>query len=283
MIARLTLLGLLAATTTASGVVFDSKVINIDLTRSEATNLCEWFPGERYAITDGGLGWEATPTGQRINGGEIVVHPIAVGFFWRPARSVSIRAEILPGPEELKTPEGKPDWRNAGDLHARYSPDLIHWSTWQPLSLDSRTNRVFEGQSVVPGREQQEYEHLRVEYGNRDDVPWSSDEEGAVRWILERDPEFFAHNLPFIGYVQFLFEGEFVAGYRFKSIKVELSYSVGGLHVEPEDDHLKAQMWSAPWRFRGSSAQVEPGGPANGSQPIRSETNRTSSAAGSRR
>jgi hypothetical protein len=103
MIARLTLLGLLAATTTASGVVFDSKVINIDLTRSEATNLCEWFPGERYAITDGGLGWEATPTGQRINGGEIVVHPIAVGFFWRPARSVSIRAEILPGPEELKT------------------------------------------------------------------------------------------------------------------------------------------------------------------------------------
>jgi hypothetical protein len=29
--------------------------------------------------------------------------------------------------------------------------------------------------------------------------------------------------------------------------------------------------------------RVEPGGPANGSQPIRSETNRTSSAAGSRR
>jgi hypothetical protein len=29
--------------------------------------------------------------------------------------------------------------------------------------------------------------------------------------------------------------------------------------------------------------RVEPGGPANGSQPIRSETNRTSGAAGSRR
>ena len=33
----------------------------------------------------------------------------------------------------------------------------------------------------------------------------------------------------------------------------------------------------------GQHQKVEPGGPANGSQPIRSEANRTSSAAGSRR
>ena len=35
-----------------------------------------------------------------------------------------------------------------------------------------------------------------------------------------------------------------------------------------------------PWRWK---REAEPSGPANGSQPIRSETNRTSSAAGSRR
>ena len=34
---------------------------------------------------------------------------------------------------------------------------------------------------------------------------------------------------------------------------------------------------------RGSTREAQPDGPANGSQPIRSETNRTSSAAGSRR
>lgn len=275
-------LGLLVAATTACGVVFDSKTVEIDLTAPDATNACEWLPSERYGLTDEGLGWEGSPTGQRINGGEIVVHPIAVGYFWRPANAVSIRVEILPGPEELKTPEGKPYWRNAGRLYARYSPDRVHWSTWQALSLDSRTNRVFKGQLVVPARERQRYERLRIEYGDREDVPWASDEEGAVRWILGRDPRFFAHNLPFIGYVQFLFEGEFVAGHRFKSIKIELSYRVGGLHVEPEDDQLKAQMWSVPWRFRGSSTQVKPDGPANESQPIRSETSRTPAAAGSR-
>lgn len=285
MLARLALqvLGLLAAATTASGVVFDSKAIIIDLTRPDATNLCEWFPRERYTITEGGLGWEGTPTGQRINGGEVVVHPIAVGYFWRPARSVSIRVEILPGPEELKTPDGKSYWRNAGQLYARYSPDLIHWSTWQPLSPDSRTNRVFAGRLVVPGREREEYERLRVEYGNREDVRWSSDEEAAVRWILERDPEFFAGHLPFIGYVQFLFEGEFVVGYRFKSIKIELSFSVSGLHVEPEDEQLKARMWSEPWKYRGGGAQKKTDGAANGIESTGSGTNRTSSAAGPRR
>ena len=43
-------------------------------------------------------------------------------------------------------------------------------------------------------------------------------------------------------------------------------------------------VWDAlPQKVRAKYRKVEPDGPANGSQPSRSETNRTSSAAGSRR
>jgi hypothetical protein len=43
-------------------------------------------------------------------------------------------------------------------------------------------------------------------------------------------------------------------------------------------------VWDAlPQRVQAKYRKVEPDGPANGSQPFRSETNRTSSAAGSRR
>jgi hypothetical protein len=42
-------------------------------------------------------------------------------------------------------------------------------------------------------------------------------------------------------------------------------------------------MHTHPDKFLGQKKEVQPDGAANGSQPIRSETNRTSSAAGSRR
>src|SRR5438105_211640 len=42
-------------------------------------------------------------------------------------------------------------------------------------------------------------------------------------------------------------------------------------------------MHSHPEKFSRGEEKVQPDGPANGSQPMRSETNRTSSAAGSRR
>ncbi|MCW5557061.1 MAG: hypothetical protein KIT22_04385, partial [Verrucomicrobiae bacterium] len=231
-----------------------------------------------FGFTNLGRGWLGGPDGQEYNGGEILVHPVPVGFFWRPTRSVSIRAELSPGPQELKRPEGQSYWRNPGQMYARFSPDRVHWSTWQALSLASRTNRVFEGLLAVPGKDAANYQRLRLDYANREGIPWSSDEEAAVRWILEQDPAFFANNLPFIGYVQLLFEGEFVAGHRFKNLKAELSYSVGGLHAEPpKDERIEKQMWTVPWRFQGSTTQAEPGGSANGSPPSRPATNSTPS------
>jgi hypothetical protein len=280
----LEILALIASANVASGVVIDSTTIEIDLTDTNAARQCEWVPAERYGISKEGLGWEGGPGGQQANGGEILTHPVGVGFWFRPARSVHVRAELSPGPQELKRPDGKSYYLSPGRMYARHSPDREHWSSWQALTLASRTNRVYEGELAIPGREHGRYERLRLEFAKHADGPWSDDEEAAVSWIVSRNPDFFATNLPFIGYVQLLFEGDFVAGRRFKTFKAVLSYSVSGLQQEPQDEQIKQSKWKwvMPWRFSSAALRGEDGA-ANGSQPIRSETNSTPSAAGSGR
>jgi hypothetical protein len=281
----LEILALIASANATLGSVIDERTIEIDLTDTNAASQCEWVPADRYAITKKGLGWEGDPGGQQANGGEILTHPVGVGFWHRPTQSVHVRAELSPGPQELTNDDGKSYYDNPGRMYARHSPDHEHWSSWQGLTLVSRTNRVYEGELAIPGREHRRYEELRVEYAQRDDVRWPEDEEAAVRWIVSRNPDFFATNLPFIGYVQLLFEGDFVPGRRFRTFKAVLSYSVGGLGLDPDDEHIKQNGgWLMPWRFPSAASGGEPGGVApNGSQPSRSGTNRPSSTAGSPR
>ncbi len=139
-------------------------------------------------------------------------------------------------------------------MFVRHSPDLVHWSSWQELSSDSRSNRVFQGSIGIPGRERDAYENLRIEF-ERNNEAGGSNEEEAVRWIVKNDPTFFAKHLPFIGYIQLLFEGQFVTGDRFKELNAVISYSVGGLHAEPADEEererFRKQMFTVPWRFEG--------------------------------
>jgi hypothetical protein len=124
----------------------------------------------------------------------------------------------------------------------RYSPDLKHWSSWQCLqraeaqSNEEKKNpgRYYSGTIRVPCRERSEYGRLLSQYSTLD-VPWKSDEEAAVRWMLERDPESFSKQIPFIGYIEFLFEGGFHGGQRIQSLRAEVSYAMGGMHCTPRD------------------------------------------------
>jgi hypothetical protein len=84
------------------------------------------------------------------------------------------------------------------------------------------------------------------------DVPWKSDEEAAVEWILNRDPEFFGKHIPFIGYAEFLYEGEFRGSQRIQSLKVEISYVLGGLHSPPRDEAAYKNRY-VPWRYGDNS------------------------------
>lgn len=60
------------------------------------------------------------------------------------------------------------------------------------------------------------------------DPVWSSDEHELCIWITRQDPDFFAREFPFIGYVQVRLEVE-TRGLQLKSLKVNISAAVGGL------------------------------------------------------
>ena len=262
----LEILALIASANAAMGVVIDSRTIEIDLTDTNAASQCEWVPADRFAITKKGLGWDGVSDGQHTEGGEILTHPVGVGYWHRPTTSVDVRAELSPGPQKLTDNDGHSYYADPGHMYARHSPDRQHWSSWQALTLLSRTNRVYEGELATPYRERYSlFERLRLEYAQRDDAPWPDDDEAAVRWIVSWNPDFFATNLPFIGYVQLLFEGPFPPGRRFKTFKAVLSYSVGGLGFDPtDDDHIKLseEELMMPWRFPSTAPGGKPGAPA---------------------
>ena len=237
-----------------NATILHSNEIKIDFTNTNAASHASWSPEEGAGITSEGLGWDPSPDGREVTGCSILTHPIGIAFFWRPTTSARVKVEIQPGPG-FRTWEGEKYWQTAGRMFIRHSPDLVHWSSWQELQSGSMSNRVFEGTIGVPEREQIVYETLRLKY-QRSHMARGSNEEAAVRWIVQNDPEFFAKHLPFIGHVQLLFEGRFEAGHRFKSLDASFSYSVGGVHTEPaepkEREEFRKQMMTVPWRFEGT-------------------------------
>src|ERR1039457_4859277 len=102
----LEILALIASANAALGSVIDERTIEIDLTDTNAASQCEWVPADGFTITKKGLGWDGVSDGQHTEAGEILTHPVGVGFWHRPTTSVHVRAELSPGPQEL-TYDGK--------------------------------------------------------------------------------------------------------------------------------------------------------------------------------
>ena len=82
-------------------------------------------------------------------------------------------------------------------------------------------------------------------------LPWKSDEEALVKWILKKDPEFFSHSIPFIGYLQFLYETSLSKGLRITKFYAIANFGVGGLGSLPKDenDNNYKGRDDFPWRF----------------------------------
>ncbi len=232
-----------------------SKQLKIDFTNSTDTiQKATWSEPDKLTVTKNGLGWDSEKTSARD--GWIKTRPVAIGLSWRPPYWVSIRVAIHPLPAKLTLNSGQQSTPYAGDMYVRYSPDLKHWSSWQVLqhaksqSIEEKQNpgRLFCGKIKVPYVERDEYIKLLQEYSKRD-VPWKSDEESAVRWILSNKPEFFFRHLPFIGYIEFMFEEQFYGSQRLKSFKADISYGMSGMHLDPKDKKVYNQR-DIPWRFR---------------------------------
>ncbi|MEI8312046.1 MAG: hypothetical protein WCH98_14950 [Verrucomicrobiota bacterium] len=241
-------------------VIFDGKQINIDFTDAvDAESKATWSDPDKIMVSNDGLGWDGEADSSRD--GWIRTKPIALGLSWRPTSSIYVRFAIQPPPLEITLKNGQTFTPDGGDMYVRYSPDLKHWSSWQelprsePKSVEEKKKpgRYFSGRIGVPRIEQSEYGRLVSDYSQMD-VPWKSDEEAAVEWILDRDPEFFSKHIPFIGYAEFLFEGGFHGGQRIQSLKAEILYSMGGMHTRPKDEAVSKNR-DVPWRYEDKKDQ----------------------------
>lgn len=167
--------------------------------------------------------------------------PKALGSSWRPTRTVSSTLTLhFTSDEDTKVGESA-DAKGNARAFIRYSPDLVHWSSWQAMTRkpgdenDSSENTVqeFVAQTVTPDVEWQPYGDLLREYA-LGDVPWASDEGAAVQWIVNNDPEFFSKQIPFIGYVEYLYESRLKRSDCVDSLSIDIAWSVGGLTTAPK-------------------------------------------------
>lgn len=249
---------LVAAATPCRAVILDFHELNIDFTNADDANAkATWSDPQINDIAKNGLGWDGDPAAERDSW--IQTKPMALGLSWRPTYAISVRAAVYPPAREFTIANGQKSTPDAGDVYVRYSPDRVHWSNWQalqraePQSIEEKKSpgRHYSGTIRVAYKDRSEYSQLLSEYSQKD-VPWKSDEEAAVGWILERNPEFFAKHLPFIGYVEFLYEAGFYGGQRIASFKADISYGMGGIHSIPRDSDAQKNR-HVPWRFEGKA------------------------------
>lgn len=254
-IAMIALLNLFTLPALAS--IIDFKELDIDFTdTTDAAAKATWSEPDILTITTNGLGWDGEPASLRD--GWIHTVPMALGLSWRTPSAISIRVSIEPEIEEITLDNGQVTTPYQGDIYVRYSPDTVHWSTWQVLQQETPQTSIliqdpgrhFIGTIRIPYIEMVKYRQMLQKYAELD-VPWRSDEEAAVHWIVENDPDFFERQIPFIGYIEFLYEGSFHGGERITSFRAEITYGMSGLHYAPDNDDY-GDRDSRPWSFRGA-------------------------------
>lgn len=253
------LLTLVVASSVCHGSSLKAEIFTIDFTNpKEARKKALWFPADKLNVTKQGLGWDGRAA--TLRPGEIQTKPIALGHSWRTPSAIGVRVTILPPPKAILLNDGKMSTSYPGNVFVRYSPDLKNWSSWIILehsyrnSSDKkkRNERCYENSISVTRRNRNEYYKLLHNYSKLD-VPWKSDEEAAVRWIIKQQPKFFSQNIPFIGYIEFLFESNFHGGQRIKSFKADISYCIRGRHYPPSNTKSYNKRSAIPWRFKATT------------------------------
>lgn len=247
---------LLTAISDCQATIIEFQTLEIDFTNpKDSAAKASWFPADQLSFTDQGLGFKG-PSNSSYDGW-IQTKPVAVGLSWRTPSTVSLKVTVDPVPIEITLPNGNKTTPHAGAVFVRYSPDMQHWSSWQEMqtpgpiqdSAQKITGTQFTGVITIPKRVYSPYRKLVSIYSTLD-VPWNSDEEAAVIWILKQQPDFFASNLPFIGYVEFLLEKRFYGNQPLRAFNAEVFYGLSGLHTPPRDKEDYKSRFSMRWRFK---------------------------------
>ena len=211
-----------------------------------------YTPAFRLSLTKEGLGWEGASSNSIE--ASVTLAPIAIGLNWRPARGAYLACTLSPAPVGWTHSGGVVNPSVTGRCFVRYSPDKLHWSTWQLLGdglpKASTGGLLFSGHLAVSRIAAERYDQLLRSYSKLD-VPWTSNEEAAVKWILAKEPDFFAKELPFVGYVQARWEGSLFGGQRLKTFDLRINVGISGLHTPPKDQKYPRQ--EGVWQFDATS------------------------------
>jgi hypothetical protein len=238
----------LAVSPLALATIGGMQQLKLDFTKADVAKQATWTKHEKLVRDGRGLRFDAPGT-DSLDFSIQTTEPYAIGTTWRPARGASIVARVSPPFAPIKLPNGETYTPYAGSMFARYSPDAKHWSSWQVLR-STTTAKAFEfsGELGVPRAAASEYDELLTKYGKLD-VPWKSDEEAAVKWIVAAQPDFFEKHQPFVGYVQFLYETSLSGGQPIAHVDIDISFAVGGGASKPKDPQAQKNREGA-WRYR---------------------------------
>ncbi|MBN2316771.1 MAG: hypothetical protein JXM79_22780 [Sedimentisphaerales bacterium] len=237
----------------ANASIIGNKVLKINFTdANDAKAKATWSEPGKISITENGLGWDGRRNASLDTWIQTI--PLAIGLSWRPAQSANITAQLKPEMKPVTLPNGKTYTPFIGSMFVRYSADGKHWSTWQAMAYPkpkgkTPIERKFTAYVNVPRIERTEYMSYWYKY-QKMNVPWVSDEEAMVKWILRDDPHFFDKSIPFVGYVQFLYETSLPANQRITECHVTASYGLSGLHQPPKNREVYKERNDIPWRFK---------------------------------
>lgn len=211
------------------GIVLVHEVAIDFSDKLDASAKATWTQHERIGITDKGLGWDGEPT--RHIESSVRTKPIALGYNWRPPQQAGVTVTLDADRRTYALNSGQESRPYQGQVYLRYSPDLKHWSTWHVAKLrstDDKKQIAFSASLGIPRSVRKPYTDLLQTYSRRGDVPAAWDEESAVRWIVRREPDFFAKRLPFVGYIQVMYEGNFGGDRRLRSMHLSIGYAMSG-------------------------------------------------------
>ncbi|MBL7214372.1 MAG: hypothetical protein ISS71_01705 [Phycisphaerae bacterium] len=249
----------------AQGVIIISDEFTVDFTDPNAIreHTVTWTPQKKVQQTDEGLVFPNPSNATSVDFG-LLTKPYAIGLSWRPTYGATLGVELTPLGEETKFSGGTlhPSFYS---VYVRYSPDLKNWSSWHALQdkhPDWQARKKagihqFYIQLQVPHKERQKYNDYFSQYLKMD-VPWQSDEEAMVKWMLTKEPDFFKKHIPFIGYIQFLCEASMWANQPLSQMKISIGWGVGGLHSLPKDESVYKNRDNIPWRYKSPDTDLPP-------------------------
>ena len=193
---------------------------------------------DKLNITNKGLGWDSNSS--RTQQISLQSKAIASPTIHQPEIQASVSINVI---SDKRDPSiKKMDIYNAsasGTFFVRYSANKNHWSSWIALTQNEPKAYPFDDHNhhysqfsttlAIPEVDRSNYlAHFAV-FKKQDDVNWTNDELALAYWITQKEPDFFNKNIPYIGWIQFRYEGHIQGSKRIKTINLLTGFSVGGL------------------------------------------------------